>query len=84
MDNSYVLIRIHDIKIIELYYFHYSKFSQYPICFTVAINQLDYMFYLLSLYETFNFVSTKHKLYIGKELFKAIISNSFNQLYIQD
>nr|YP_009395138.1 hypothetical protein [Bryothamnion seaforthii]ARW63906.1 hypothetical protein [Bryothamnion seaforthii] len=88
MDNSYSLIRIYKDKVIEFRCYCFcesikSKYS-YPICFTTRFNNLESIFYTLSLCTFFNLLSTKHKLYVGKELCKAEISIKLNQKYIQN
>nr|YP_009393486.1 hypothetical protein [Bostrychia simpliciuscula]ARW62048.1 hypothetical protein [Bostrychia simpliciuscula] len=87
MDTSYILIRIHNKKTIELHYFicslyYNSIIYSYPICFTA--NSSYVMFILLSLHKSFHFLTTEHKLYLGKELYKAEISIQLNQKYIQE
>lgn len=89
MDTSYVLVNICNKKTIELRYFNF-KFNiyynciiyRYPICFTAYNAHI--MFSLMSLYKDLNFLSTQHKLYLGKELYKAEISIKLNQIYIQE
>lgn len=88
MDNSYALIRICNKKTIQVYYFLYSLYynptiCKYPICFTANNSYL--MFMLLSVHKTFcSLTTTNHKLYLGKELYKAEISIQLNQEYVQE
>lgn len=88
MDDTYIIVRVYNKKIVEIYY--YDKSNQicsrknYPVCFKVNLNSLSYIFMLLSLSSIFNSLSTQHKLYLGKEIFKAYVSANLNQVYIQD
>nr|YP_009392649.1 hypothetical protein [Bostrychia tenella]ARW61211.1 hypothetical protein [Bostrychia tenella] len=87
MDTSYVLIRVYNQETIEVYYFKCNTYCnrtlyKYPICFTA--NNIHCMFILISLHNEFIFLSTQHKLYLGKELYKAEISIQLNQQYIQE
>lgn len=86
MDTAYILIRVCSKKTIELHYFKCSVYyndtiNRYPICFTS--DSIYLMFFLVSLHKEFSFLSTQHKLYLGKELYKAEISIQLNQQYIQ-
>nr|YP_009397815.1 hypothetical protein [Sonderella linearis]ARW67001.1 hypothetical protein [Sonderella linearis] len=87
MDQNYNIICIGQNKFIELYYFNFNtcydtEIILYPVCFSAANTYL--LFNLISLYNKFNIISTNHKLYLGKELFKAEVAIKINQIYIQD
>nr|YP_009398647.1 hypothetical protein [Kuetzingia canaliculata]ARW67833.1 hypothetical protein [Kuetzingia canaliculata] len=86
MDTNYGLIRINTQNELEIHFFKYFDFSskQYPICFRANAYNLNYLFYLLSLYKKFNTLSTQHKLYFGKEILKSQITIKLNQKYIQE
>nr|YP_009396775.1 hypothetical protein [Ophidocladus simpliciusculus]ARW65961.1 hypothetical protein [Ophidocladus simpliciusculus] len=88
MDNNYGLIRIFRNDVIEFHYFCYENNNytnkQYPICFSAGCNDINYLFYILSLSFQFNVLSTQHKLYFGKEILKAKISVILRQYYIQE
>nr|YP_009399679.1 hypothetical protein [Digenea simplex]ARW69498.1 hypothetical protein [Digenea simplex] len=88
MNDNYCLIRTYTSKIIEFRYYFINNFMnneyRYPICFTISFINLNQLFYILSLCSVFDNLSTRHKLYIGKELFKASISVNLKQHYIQE
>nr|YP_009393277.1 hypothetical protein [Symphyocladiella dendroidea]ARW61839.1 hypothetical protein [Symphyocladiella dendroidea] len=85
MDNSHVIVRIFNQEKIEVYYFHgISHYTyNYPVCFTVFFSSINQMFTLLSIFVNIQHLCTYHKLYIGKEVFKANLSINLQQLYIQ-
>lgn len=88
INTNYILIKIVDSYKIEVYYFNNSKncsyIYQYPVCFVVNIKNVDQLFNLLSLFNRVNLLSTRHKLYLGKEICKAHTSSFTNQAFIQD
>lgn len=88
MDDSYIIIRVYNNEIIAVYYYYKSNqkylMNNYPICFIVNFNRVGYLFMLLSLSSIIDLLSTKHKFYLGKEIFKVDISAKLNQVYIQD
>nr|YP_009398219.1 hypothetical protein [Thaumatella adunca]ARW67405.1 hypothetical protein [Thaumatella adunca] len=88
MDNNYSLIRILNQEMIELCCFN-NNYScnciyHYPICFTVHFSSVYRMFVLLSIFSGTDLLSTQHKLYLGKEIFKAHLSIKLEQNYIQE
>nr|YP_009398869.1 hypothetical protein [Cliftonaea pectinata]ARW68135.1 hypothetical protein [Cliftonaea pectinata] len=87
MDRNYFIICASSKNLIELHYFKYDitkilRSCRYPTCFTA--NSSSIIFYLMSLHSSCNVLSTQHKLYLGKEIFKLEISIKLNQLYIQN
>lgn len=88
INSNYILIHVANNQNVELYYFSYnhrlSTVYNYPICFVVCVRKIDQLFILLSLFNQINCLSTRHKLYLGKEIYKAKISTFANQIYIQD
>nr|YP_009392226.1 hypothetical protein [Osmundaria fimbriata]ARW60788.1 hypothetical protein [Osmundaria fimbriata] len=86
MYNSYVVIRIFEDRVIELHYFKKNSLLniQYPICFVVDVEKINILFDILSVYNDLNVLSTKHKLYLGKEIFRAYISIKLSQQYVQE
>nr|YP_009396163.1 hypothetical protein [Melanothamnus harveyi]ARW65432.1 hypothetical protein [Melanothamnus harveyi] len=88
MDNNYFVLRISEENSLKIYFYNHNSFKyltlNYPICFNLLLNQDDQVIHLLSIYEPVNKCSTLHKLYLGKEIFKAQLAIHFNQYYIQD
>ncbi len=86
-DNNYFLIKTLQQNYIELRYFYnnvntYNLYN-YPVCFIIKYSNLDKISVLLSAFFFTDLCSTEHKIYLGKELYKAKISILLNQLYIQ-
>nr|YP_009296228.1 hypothetical protein Sebd_076 [Sebdenia flabellata]AOM65163.1 hypothetical protein Sebd_076 [Sebdenia flabellata] len=85
MDNYYCTIRILNNKKISLYLWESEQNSKkmfYPICFTAAYS--DLLYNLICSHYYLNDLSINHLLYIGQELYKAELSLTLNQKYIQD
>nr|YP_009394927.1 hypothetical protein [Polysiphonia stricta]ARW63489.1 hypothetical protein [Polysiphonia stricta] len=87
MNDKYILVRLSNQNSIQLYYIDNSYKNitySYPVCFSVNLENIDSIFTLLSLFSGINMFSTKHKLYLGQEIFKVQVANGFKQGYIQD
>nr|YP_009399273.1 hypothetical protein [Kapraunia schneideri]ARW68879.1 hypothetical protein [Kapraunia schneideri] len=90
MDNTYFSLRIvrdHNIEI-YLYCHNYQNslfiHKYYPICFIFNTDDFNKIVSLLSICLYFIYCSSNHKLYLGKEIYKALITIKINQPYIQD
>ena len=88
MDNTYFSLRIIRNHNIEIYCYNYrnSVFicKYYPICFILNTCDFNKTVSLLSICLYFINCSSNHKLYLGKEIYKALIAIQINQSYIQD
>ena len=87
INHKYILVRLSHQNTIQLYYINNSYQDitySYPVCFSVNLKNIDSIFTLLSLFSGINSFSTKHKLYLGQEIFKVQVANGFKQSYIQD
>lgn len=88
MDNNFFTVRVLRQTIIEIYFYNKNNFLKvnkcYPICFVFYLGNFSQITYLLSLCDEISYCSTIHKLYLGKEIFKAQISIQLNQYYVQD
>lgn len=87
MDNSYFIIRIVNKRVIEIHYCEYKDYlkkNSYPVCFYIYLHDFDIIISLLMKYIKVTNCSTEHKVYLGKEIFKAQISCNLHQQYIQD
>nr|YP_009394514.1 hypothetical protein [Vertebrata thuyoides]ARW63076.1 hypothetical protein [Vertebrata thuyoides] len=86
MDNSYFIISIVNKKNIQIYYYEHKYFiktNYYPVCFFVPFYNFEKIILLIIKYNKIRYCSTEHKIYLGKEIFKAQISFNLNQRYIQ-
>nr|ARW64940.1 hypothetical protein [Polysiphonia sertularioides] len=87
MDVSYFIINTNTNNFIEVYYFYYTNSSNYspiyPICFLFTSLNFDSISFVFSICDNICQCSTQHKLYLGKEISKAIISSSLKQKYVQ-
>nr|YP_009393891.1 hypothetical protein [Polysiphonia sertularioides]ARW62453.1 hypothetical protein [Polysiphonia sertularioides] len=88
MDNNYFILHVAKTKSIEIHYFSHtnsvSSSLYYPICFLISPIYISKINSLLSILSKLSQCSTSHKLYLGKEIYKAQIAINLNQLYIQD
>nr|YP_009399888.1 hypothetical protein [Tolypiocladia glomerulata]ARW69707.1 hypothetical protein [Tolypiocladia glomerulata] len=88
MDNGYFTLRIVNNNFIEVYYFfrihNYSGNFAYPICFFINTKNFTAIILLFSLSIRFSKSSTENKMYLGKEIFKALITLKLKQRYVQD
>ena len=91
MNSFYCLVRIILNKKIALYCFHCKvpQITDYnisniscPICFTAK--SFSKMIQLLSVHSCFNSITLSHMSYLAIELYKAELSLSLNQVYIQN
>lgn len=88
MDNNYFVLRISGKNSLKIYFYNHNSLKyltlNYPICFNFLLNQDDQIINLLCICEPINKCSTLHKLYLGKEIFKAQLAIKLDQYYIQD
>ncbi len=88
MDNNYFLLRISVYNKLEVYFYNLKLYKYcsliYPICFNLSLIQYDQVVWLLSLCKPLDECSTSHKLYLGKEIFKAQLAIHLQHCYIQD
>lgn len=87
IDNNYFTIKIVEQHYLEVRYFYYDlyeyKLQNYPVCFIIKFSNLDKIYSLLSVFIFTRLCSTQHKMYLGKELYKAKICILLNQPYVQ-
>nr|ARW60571.1 hypothetical protein [Polysiphonia sp.] len=87
MDRNYLMISVFNQETIEAYYLYNCDSSKnlynYPVCFVVCFTKTNQMFKLLSNFSSIDNFSTEHKMYLGKEIFKAQIAIYLKQIYIQ-
>ena len=78
IDDSYCLI-----KCVPRYKIWLALFQdKYPIC--LISNSATIMHELIDAHDTFRTLSISHILYLGQEIYKAEISLTLGQNYVQD
>nr|YP_009396572.1 hypothetical protein [Vertebrata australis]ARW65758.1 hypothetical protein [Vertebrata australis] len=88
MDNNYFIISTTSKTVITIYYYEHTNLTKkkifYPVCFLVPLYNFDIIILLLVRYIKICNCSTEHKIYLGREIFKAQISLNLCQKYIQN
>ena len=84
VDGSYCVITLSKNKLKCSFFIIFNK-NTVKICqVNFCAISCDILFYLISQhYAMSQYISVGHALYIGKEIYKAELSNTLNQIYIQ-